>query len=766
MVFHVGSLVRRVKEETQLRDRITAFLLAMFSSLVLFGLTADWPVNTHDGAIHFPRTTALANALRAGVIFPRWFPDLMFGNGIPVFNYYSPGFYYPAALLHLAGNDLVSSFRITISLGFAFSAWWMFRLSRLYVSLWPAIVSVICFQFFPYRIYDLFTRGAFPELSAFTWLPLIALCTIQAARGGGKDEGRSSYTLWLAKAGLAWAGLAVTHNLSMLMALLLLGAALVLLTVYSLNDRANLLHFWSSSLTPVAIGLLLAGWYVIPALLELRWVLTGQGLSSGMNLSHLLPWGKLVDQGMFYAHNIPSQRPGLPLFFVPVAFAGLLASLTIQTRNLRLFMLVTLPLVLGIAWMMSEASAWLWIRGAFLLEDIRFPWRWQMFSALGVALVLAAGLESLRGRRRIHRALVPFLSLLVSVYLLASGLVHLNYETSKGIPHYVHWSNSWDGWLRFTRNSAWGRDFLPIWAASSIEKANEEGRTLWEQPAGLSPIDFAAVEPTRVGLLKQQYVVTTGETFRLLFHQFYFPSWRVSVDGTQVSAQPATALSLASVDIAPGTHTVELSWAPTATVWAGRVVTAAGWLVVFILLIHAVSAREFLTGRQLAGLQAYWRASPPLVWLGIGVLMAVASSGITARTWAVAAVGADYGNIRLEGVRSFEPARAGEIVPVHLTWSVRGSGEPVSAFVHLVDEAGFRVSQADGPPGGTHTTYRKWRPGLILNSTHDIPIPVSLPPGRYRLLAGLYYPELSHDAIVPLDGGSPRREIGTLQVLP
>ena len=766
MIFHDGSLVRRVKEETYLQDRLAVLLLAISSSLVLYGLTADWPVNTHDAAIHFPRTIALTNALRAGVIFPRWFPDLMFGNGIPVFNYYSPGFYYPAALLHLVGSDLVSSFRITISLSFALSAWWMFRLSRLYVSLWPAIVSVICYQFFPYRIYDLFTRGAFPELSAFTWLPLVALCTIQAATWDRKRAGTSSYLLLFAKAGLAWAGLAVTHNLSMLMALLLLGAALVLITVYNHKERASLLRIWGSSLAPVAIGLLLAAWYILPALLELRWVLTGQGLSSGMSLNHLLPWGKLVNLGMFYNYNFPSQRPSLPLFFVPAAFAGLMTTLTIQSRKLRLFMFITLPLTLGTAWMMTEASAWLWIRGAFLLDNIRFPWRWQMFAALGGALMLAACLESLGRTRRTRETVVPLLSVLISVYLSACAFVRLDYQTNKEVPHFVHWSSSWEGWLRFTRDSAWGRDFLPIWSANSINEATEAGRTPWEQYAKLAPIDFEAVVPTRTGLLKQQFLVTTEQTFRLLFHQFYFPSWRVSVDGVQVGAQPATGLGLASVEIPPGKHTVELAWGPTAAVWIGRLTTGAGWLVVFILLNHAAGAMDLVRRAQGAGLRAVWRVWPLLVWIGVGAFMVVVSSGITARTWDVAAIGADYGFMRLEGVRTFEPARAGEVVPVHLTWSVKRSGETVSAFVHLVDETGKKVSQADGAPGGTHTPYQRWTPGLILNSAHNIPIPGSLSPGSYRLLAGLYYPEISHDPLVPLNGGSPRMEIGTLQVLP
>ena len=180
------SLVSRVREETYLQDRIAALLLATFSGLILFGLTAAWPTSTYDAVPHLQRIEALASALRAGVIFPRWFPNFMFGHGLPVFNYYSPGFYYPPALLHLAGLDLVLSTRLALSIGFAISAWWMYGLSRLYVSFWPAIVSVICFQFFPYRIYDSLCTRRVPRIQC---LHLVAAdCPLHDKGGNGGQE--------------------------------------------------------------------------------------------------------------------------------------------------------------------------------------------------------------------------------------------------------------------------------------------------------------------------------------------------------------------------------------------------------------------------------------------------------------------------------------------------------------------------------------------------------------------------------------------------
>jgi len=97
------------------------------------------------------RIRALANALRAGVLYPRWFPDYSFGYGYPVLNYFPPLSYYPSALLNLAGLDMVASLRIPIAAGFALSALWIFRLARLFFAVWPAVACAVCYRFHPIR---------------------------------------------------------------------------------------------------------------------------------------------------------------------------------------------------------------------------------------------------------------------------------------------------------------------------------------------------------------------------------------------------------------------------------------------------------------------------------------------------------------------------------------------------------------------------------------------------------------------------------------
>ncbi|MDE0143178.1 MAG: hypothetical protein OXI80_20980 [Caldilineaceae bacterium] len=761
-----ASEVSRVIEVRKIQDWLAPLLLAVFSGLALFGLTAVWPVDTHDGLTHIRRIEALTAALREGVIFPRWFPDHLLGYGTPVFNYYSPGFYYPPALLHVAGLDLILSIRIALSLGFGISAWWMYRLSRQFVSAWPAMVAVVCFQFFPYRIYDLFIRGAFPEFSAFVWLPLVAFYTLKAANPDRSAADGSSHSIHLAVAGLAWAGLIFTHNLTALMAVVLLGSLLAAFAAFQRREPTRVLRVIAGSAAPVAIGIVLTAWYVLPALLELGWVMNGRRLFAGIGMSHFLSWRELIDFNPLYSYSFPSDRPRLPLYVIPVALAAMAAVLTVELRKLRIFIQLTALLIHVLAWAMTDTSMWLWTRIEIFFDQVQFPWRWQIFAALGISLLLAASIEVLHRKGQTWTRVTPLLSLLISLYLFAYASFGLNYTTSEDVPNEAHWSDSVDHLFWNLSVSIWAQHLMPVWSATPMVDALKAGRKPWEVPPVPGPIDAAAVTPVKTSLLRQQYMVTTDQTFRLLFHKFYYPPWRVSIDGADVPVEPATGLGLAAVTVPPGEHNVEIAWETTTAVWIGRLVTFAGWVVLFMLLFQAENGLGILVWKRGTGPLEMRQFSFPVIWLAAGALMLLAASGTTVRSWDFTAIGADYGSIRLEGIRAVPPLRAGDVAHVHLTWLVKGTGEPVKTFVHLVDEEGIGLSQHDMPPGGVNTPPQSWIPGRLLHSVHKIKLPDSLAPGSYRLVAGLYYPDRVNDPIVPANGNDPRLEIGSVTVLP
>ncbi len=759
--------------------------LAVFSSVLILWLTNAWPSTTHDGLIHMHRIRALADALRAGVLYPRWFPDYSFGYGYPVLNYYPPLFYYPSALLNLAGLDMVLSVRLPIVIGFTLSAWWMFRLARLFFSVWPAVACAICYQFQPYRMIDLFERGAFPELTAFIWLPLIALYSIQAVAARPQrnvarraepeclERGwRPLYTP-LAKAGFAFACLILTHTLTALMTVIVF--VIVFTTLALLQHRAGIVRLISTGLTVTAlavVGILLTSWFTIPILVELNWVLVGKGHSLGTWMDHMAGWNDLFEPALIYSYNY-SDNPTffLPIYTIPIGAFAIYVVVASKARNLRFFTLVVLSSTILAVWLTTTASYWLWAGVEILFEKLQFPWRWQMFVAFGTSLLLAACLEQLQTLPRLPAYTVPVVSITIPMLIVFYSTVGLDYPTGddsryKEISAPALWqlnSQIWERDSEGNRVGSWPREFLPVWVDVDPRSI---GGPPFEELQMPDSNETLAVVPVRWGLLQHQFQVTTQQAFRLLFHQFYFPSWQVTLDGIQAKIEPASQLALASVQIPPGTHDVVLAWGPTRSVWLGRFLTAVGWSAVFALLyLGSRGAGTVWSGRK-SSLRASRRYLPLGGWLAIGALMVVAASGITDRTWEVSAIGADYGNIRLEGVRPPPPTRSGEVAAVQLWWSVKTVGVPVSAFVHLVDETGMGVSQHDGPPGGQYTPYPRWVPGLVLNSTYYISVPETLSPGTYRIVAGLYFPDISYEPLVPLNGGNARLEIGTLEVLP
>ncbi|MFN2227428.1 MAG: hypothetical protein ACK2UY_13990, partial [Anaerolineae bacterium] len=78
---------------------------------------------------------------------------------------------------------------------------------------------------------------------------------------------------------------------------------------------------------------------------------------------------------------------------------------------------------------------------------------------------------------------------------------------------------------------------------------------------------------------------------------------------------------------------------------------------------------------------------------------------------------------------------------VTLYWHALGTpAHDYHAFLHLLDGEGNIVAQHDGVPGEGELPTLGWLPGEYLADRHVLSLPADLPPGEYRLAAGLYRP--------------------------
>lgn len=719
----------------RLLDIVFGLALVAAAGVGLFTLTRPWP-DTPDGLFHLHRVRALAEALRWGVLYPRWFPDFSFGYGYPVLNFYAPAFYYPPALLHLLGMDVLTATRLALAGFYALSGLAMYVLLRRRTRPGPALVGSVLYQVYPYHLYDLFVRGALPEFVAFLWLPLTAWATLSAMRARPR-VGRAS-----ALAALAWAGLILTHNLTALMWVPPVAGGILLITWARKRRGGDVV----GGMLPIATGFLLAGFYVLPVLGEMRWVGIGATPAGTGYERHFSAWQALFTWDAAYPYP-PASQPTVPVpaYVGIILGVGLVALLLARRRRQTGPLGPTVALALFTLWMNTDISAWFW-HFVPRLSTLQFPWRWQSILAFAVALLLALILDLVFDRSRLTTYLLYIALIAYFIFYALGNLQPIPAKFSaRDITREQMWAfDSEHGQV----GASWTAEFLPRWVT-------EQRWAIGRAPTGPEPTLSTGIKSiwlNGVGYLHLRGTFEASRASLLVFHTFYYPAWEVRVDNRVVPARPISSLGLLAAQVPAGRHTFSLQWKATGFVQAGRGLSALGWLLVFLFLARG--------GRP--------RPRPGLLaWGLVGIVLLVGSLNALAREARPRPVAADYGPVVLIATLQ-SPVGRGMPLRVTLYWFVRQRPEPVTAFVHVVDEAGRVVAQHDGPVAAGYTPVERWLPGAIIPDPHPIRLPANLPPGTYRLKAGLYRPGYADQPLRPVGApaADPRVDIGTIEVGP
>jgi hypothetical protein len=230
-------------------DRHWLPYLAIAALALLLTLPAALsPVKLHDSFwIDWVWTDQFAQQLRAGIPYPRWLPASHDGLGAPVFYYYPPLAFYPAGLLAASGLTPYAAIVATFGLAFAGAGAAMYR----WASGWTnyPLAAALFFMAAPYHVADVYGRGALAETCAIALIPLLALGLKRAAEERGP-----------ALLAVAYGAIICTHLPLALLASLFLIAPYALILA---RGRPRALVIFA---TPLALGVGLAGIYLVPAL--------------------------------------------------------------------------------------------------------------------------------------------------------------------------------------------------------------------------------------------------------------------------------------------------------------------------------------------------------------------------------------------------------------------------------------------------------------------------------------------------------------------
>lgn len=231
-------------------------VIIVMASIPLFN---NYLIRGHDIYFHLMRIEGLAQGLGAGEFPVRIQPAWYDGYGYAVSVFYSDLFLYPAALLRLLGISLQDAYKVYVVLcnvattlisGYSFGK--IFRKREI------GVFGSCLYTLSPYRLVNLYTRGALGEYTGMIFWPLLIYsCVLLLNEDRKKVQIQKGAVLM----GISMAGMLQSHMLTAEIACMVL---LLLVIVYCRRIFHKEVMLAGCGAVAAALGL--SAWFLIPFL--------------------------------------------------------------------------------------------------------------------------------------------------------------------------------------------------------------------------------------------------------------------------------------------------------------------------------------------------------------------------------------------------------------------------------------------------------------------------------------------------------------------
>jgi 6-pyruvoyl-tetrahydropterin synthase related domain len=646
-----------------------------------------------------------------------------------------------AELPYLLGASLVNAFKLAILLGFWGSALTAYALGRRYAAPAPALFGALGYVYFPYYLADAYQRGALAEHWAWVFLPLILWAvtpTQTLAQAPGRPQtdapGRRHILIFVA----AVAALVATHSLT---ALIFMPFAMVYAWVVS-----PVLPYARRALSlvlPALAALAFSSFYWLPVLFQARWVQLSANSSAASYIGYFAPLEKFLQVSPLYDYVHRTGTPDEPLGLI--GFLLLLAAVATGLGSWRIRKPGAAPLFLFIAlsllslYLTLDVSLPLWQVASGILAYLQFPWRFMTLAALGISM---ASVFVFKSHSKVAVSFIPLLIVTSTVGIPV-------------VPALTTASDPASMWLFEARTShigsTWSDEYLPWWVTLDSRQI---------LPASSPPIDtLSAPTLVNVRLLNSSYTlkrltVSSESPWVLRMHQFYFPQWRVTLDGKPLVTYPSTNLGLLSADVPPTTNAIiDVEYASTGAEQLSIALSIVSAAILLLLTrsrrLVAVALLALLAG--LGWVTIHSQAAPPVQ--------------------SVQATAGDFAELVAVQTGS-GPYHAGDSFQLTVTWlALRDTAENLNTFVHLTDtQTGRLLVQSDGIPVGGFSPTSRWQAGEVVEDPRTLTIPAGAAPGTYNVEIGMYRLQPVLENLPMLQNGQTPGagliSVGIVQVIP
>lgn len=540
-----------------------ALLVLFFTSiLTVFDLfLSPGRSENMDGIVHTMTPHLFYLAMRQGE-FPITWIDGFANYGLPLGLISHQLTTYVTAFLEFVVHNPVTAFNILAFIGFFLSTLFFYFFLRIYFDPFASFAGALFFNFAPYRIINIFVRGAMPEFFGTVFIPLILIGLYLAVQ---KKHISGAILLTISVAALT-----LTHPFMLILSLFIaLPYVLFLVITNKLFRFRELVGPCLLSLFASLVGIGIAGYFIIPLVLENKY------FYYGLTKNHLTPnnylsIGNYFDPNWYYFTTINVLPRGFVVNFgLPetlVIIAGLLFIFVIyllkkpeKNTGLLLYAVGTSAVIIFFTTSLSN----IFYQHIDILSSIQFPWRLLVSLSFLPALIISFFFNNIKNKT------------LILVFLFFICIIRFPQLYGK---NYILYTPS-D--YTFTPLNLHATVMNPIWTGRSEDYPVEKEKASVIEGQG-------TVEKREEKNSLRSYVVIAQTPVRMVDYTFYFPGWNLSIDGkpAPIEYQDPKYRGVITYNVPQGRHIVVLRFEDTKVRILGKIVSLISLVIfgIFVLM--------------------------------------------------------------------------------------------------------------------------------------------------------------------------------------
>jgi uncharacterized membrane protein len=343
-------------------------LILSFWAIKPFFASGFFPI--HDDT-QVARVFEMNKVLQEGIFPVRVVPDLGYGYGYPIFNFYAPlAYYIGAGFMFLGFNALIAT-KLMMALGIVLAGIFMYFLVREFFGEFGGIVSGLFYLYAPYHAVNIYVRGDVAEFWAYAFIPLAFL---------------GFYKRNILLGVIGFAGIIISHNLTAMMIAPFILIPIILNSLFAPEGKK--LNILLQSLLMVLLGLAISAFYWIPALTEMKSTNVLSTVGGGANFrSNFVCLNQLWNSPWGFGGSVPGCIDGLSfkigklhVLISLVAFIMMLCFERFRKSKVGLVVLVSFLGLLLSVFLMLEVSRPIW-EAISLMSFFQYPWRFLILTS-------------------------------------------------------------------------------------------------------------------------------------------------------------------------------------------------------------------------------------------------------------------------------------------------------------------------------------------------------------------------------------------------